>query len=254
MRKTALILGIYLVLFSLLLGCTTTESGIKMDGDLGVSAAVSLTEAHLESLVHSMEVMAMTNELKTANWGQMSRMVSKFARDQIPAVVWFALPDGSYSVVDMGKTDKNISDRAYFTKVMSGEKSLGELLVSKTTGKKVVVAAVPVKIDGKVIGALGASAYLEKLSKIIINELQLSDDMVFYAVNDQGILALHTNPEWILRDVADLDSESFVKAVKDMVKVKEGFVTYKIGELSERVVFKTSSLTGWHFALGFKTK
>ncbi|MFC1910369.1 cache domain-containing protein [Chloroflexota bacterium] len=254
MRKATLILSVIIVLCLLLPGCAAAEPGLEIDGNLGAFASISLTEAHIESLLHSLEMMTMTDEVKSANWDRMSPMVSKFAQDQIPAVVWFALPDGSYFTVDLGKTDKNIGDRAYFAKAISGEKSLGELLVSKTTGEKVVVTAVPVKIDGKVIGILGASAYLEKLSEIIINEMQLTDDMVLYAVNDQGILALHTNPQWILRDVADLGSESYIKAIKDMVSKKEGFVAYKIGKTSERVVYKTSSLMGWHFALGFKNK
>jgi methyl-accepting chemotaxis protein len=126
--------------------------------------------------------------------------------------------------------------------------------VSKTTGEKVLVTAVPVKNEGKVIGALGASAYLEKLSQIIVNELQLSGDMVFYAFNDQGKIALHTEPEWILRDVTELGSESFSKAVRYMVSSKKGIVSYTIGEASERVIFRTSPLTGWVFALGFKRR
>lgn len=231
-RRATLILGVCLVLILFSSGCGRgTETGVKIDGELGISAAVSLTEAHIKSLMNSLEVMVMTDEIKSGNWEKMRPILTKFGQSQIPSVVWFALPDGSYSTVDLGKTDKNISDRAYFPKVIAGEKILGDLLVSKTTSEKVVVAAVPVKNGGKVIGALGASAHLEKLSEIIVNELQLSGDMVFYAVNDQGKIALHTEPELILRDVAELGSESFSKAVRDMVSSKKAWYHTRLVKL-----------------------
>jgi len=110
------------------------------------------------------------------------------------------LPDGSYYVVGMGKTDKNIADRAYFPVVMSGRNTYSELVVSRSTGKKVLVVAVPVIREGDVIGALGISVFLEDLSEILSEELKLSDDMVFYAVTAENQIALHTDTEMILGD------------------------------------------------------
>lgn len=255
MGKTTSFLGLFLVFLLSSFGCgRNVDTPIQIDGEVGVSAAVSLTEGHFKSLAQSLELMAMTDEVKSGNWDKMRPMIAKFQQDQIPTIAWFALPDGSYSTVDLGKTDKNIADRAYFAKVMSGEKSLGEMVVSKTTGEKVVVVAVPVKNGGKVIGAVGASSYLEKMSEIIVNELRLSEDVVFYAFNDQGTITLHTDPARIMSDAAEQGSESLSSAVKQMMSSKEGTVSYRRGEESERVTFKTSALTGWCFALGQKAK
>ena len=260
MRKATLILVACLALLAFLLGCgrgnetPTSNKAIKISGEVGISSAIELTECHIENLVNSMEIIAMTEEVKSGNWNKMWPILNKFGEVHIPAVVWFALPDGSYYTAEKGKTDQNLSDRSYFPKVMSGNKVIGDLVVSKSTSEKVVVTTVPVKNEGKVTGALGASIYLENLSQLVVKELQLPTDMVFYAVSDQGKIALHSDSKWLLKDAADLGSKSFSEAVKSMLSNKQGVATYELEGVSETVIFKTSPLTGWCFALGLKAK
>jgi hypothetical protein len=167
----------------------------------------------------------MTQEVQSGNWEAMVALLTKADQAQVPGARWFALLDGSYYVVGIGKTDKNIADRAYFPKLMSGNKVLGDLVVSKSTGQKSLVAAVPVIKEGKVIGGLGTSIFLNDLSNIIAEELNLSDEMVFYAVTPGNEVALHTNTELILQKDPEPPSDA---------------------------VYKTSSLTGWSFTLGYK--
>ena len=225
MRKTGLILGICLALVVAFWGCSG-ETQLKIEGGMGVSATVALTDGHIESLVNSMEIMAMTEDVKSGDWEGMLGILKKFKRDQVPAAVWFVLPDGSYSTVTKGKIDKNIKDRAYFPGLMAGNTVIGDLVISRSTGKKSMIAAVPVKDEGKVIGALGASVFLDELSEIIVKELQLPDGMVFYAVDEQGQIALHSNTKLILDESANL--------------------------CCEKAASKISPLTGWHFTLGSK--
>lgn len=259
-RKMIPILGICLALLALPLGCgkgtetPTVDTVIEINGEVGLSGAIELTEGHIENLVQCMEIMAMTGEVRSGNWENMSGILSKFGQDEILAATWFALPDGSYYTVEKGKVDKNISDRPYFPKVMAGNIVVGDLVVSRSTGRKAMVATVPVKNEGEVIGALGVSVDLEKLSEIIVKELQLPDDMVFYAVNDEGEIALHRNPELLLIDTTGAGSETFANAVEYIRANREGTVAYEFNGVSEEVIFKTSSSIDWHFALGFKGK
>ena len=235
-------------------GCEKEATTFKIDGETGVSGAVALADNHIQSLVSSMQVLAMTDEIRTGSWEGMSGLLSRLEQDQIPAAVWFALPDGSYYTVDQGKAAGNLSDRSYFPKVMSGATAIGDLVVSKSTGKKVVIATVPVKNNGQVIGALGASVYLDDLSKILVSELELPDNMVLYAVNEQGNITLHSDSQWIMQKAADLGSKTFADAIEEMLLKKEGNVNYEFQGMSENVVFKTSPLTGWSFALGLRSK
>lgn len=259
MRKLILVSLVCLALLVPCLGCgkgTTTSSGavFTVNGEAGLAAAVALTDNHIQSLVNTMQVLALTDEVKAGRWEGMQGLLTRFSQDQIPALVWFALPDGSYYAVGVGKASGNLSDRVYFPKVMAGTATVGDLVVSKATGKMSMIATVPVKNGGQVIGALGVSVYLDDFSKILVQELQLPDNMVFYAVNDQGYIALHSDTQWLMQKASDLGSSTFSQAVDEMLSKKEGNATYQFGGMSETVVYKTSPLTNWCFALGVRTK
>jgi hypothetical protein len=219
-------MGTCLALLLLVVGCGgCDESAVKIDGKVGVSAAVALTEARVEGLVGTMEVMALTDEVQSADWDNMVDMLTKFELSNIPLVAWFALPNGSYYTVDAGLASGNLSDRPYFPRVMAGEVVVGDLLVSKSTGVESMMATVPVKDNGEVVGALGVSVFLEQLSQLTAADLQLPNDMVLYAVNEDGVIALHTDTDLIMGNASDLD-------------------------IPEKAVSQASSLLGWTFTLG----
>ncbi len=226
MKKVFGIVGVCLaLLMAALLGCGGHEDTGKMDTKIGVSALAALADSHIRNFVSSMEALAETAEAESGDWEEMVDLLGRVGQTQVPAALWFVLPDGSYFTVDLGKTDKNLSDRSYFPGLMAGNTVLGDLVISKSTGKKSLIAAVPVMREGEVIGGLGASIFLDDLSRILVEELEMPDDMLFCATTEKGEVALHSNPELILEENPDLPKNA---------------------------LFKTSLLTGWRFALGFK--
>ena len=224
-KKVIIILGLCLALIMTTSGCGGGEGSVNINAKMGVSALVALADSYIEGYVNSMEPVAMTQEVQSGQWEDMVEILEKVDDAHIGGTVWFVLPDGSYYTVELGKTDKNLSDRDYFPDLMAGDEVLGPLVVSKSTGKASLIAAVPVEREGEVIGALGTSIFLDDLSTRLAAAIDLSDDMMFCATDDEGRVALHSDTESILE--------------QDTV-------------LPENVVFKTSLLTGWRFALGFK--
>jgi hypothetical protein len=229
------------------------SAGLTIDGRVGASVAIVLAEGHIRGMVRSLELLAMTEEVRSGKWERMVSLLAKFKEGQIPAVVFYALPDGSYYTVEKGKTDQNIKDRAYFAKVMAGEPTLGDLVVSRSTGKKVMVATVPVKQAGNVIGALGASIHLDKLSELLARELQLPPNMVLYAIDKRGVTALHSVTRLIFEEPAKQKSETLRRAVQEVLSKEEGIVTYEFEGARKTAYFGTSPFTGWRFALAVTT-
>jgi len=252
--------GVSLVVLVAVLGSVketraqTGSAAFTIDGRVGVSAAIALADGHIQSMVRSLQLLAVTEEVGSGNWERMRGLLTKFKEHQIPAVVFYALPDGSYYTVEKGRTDQNIKDRAYFPRVMAGGVAIGDLVVSRSTGKKVMVAAVPVKSGGKVIGVLGVSVHLDKLSELLARELQLPPNIVLYAIDGkQGTTALHSVTRLIFEDPARQKSETLSRAVKEMLSKEEGIVTYEFEGKRKKAYFKTSPLTGWRFALAVTT-
>lgn len=66
-----------------------------------------------------------------------------------------------YSVVDMfgmcktlDGTPMNVADREYFKKASVGEANISPVLISRSTGNKVIIFAFPIKKNGKTVGVL----------------------------------------------------------------------------------------------------
>ncbi len=227
MKKTILVVVLCLALLAVFPGCSDDCETDGISADIGVSAAVALADVHIQGLVSNMEILAMTDAVKSGDWELMKGFLVKLEQDEIPAVIWFVWPDGSYCTVAEGKVDSNLSDRDYFPGLMAGNNQLSSLLFSKSTGKKMFVAAVPVKDDGVVIGGLGASVLLEGLSETIADELQLPDNMIFYAVDAQDEIALHSNTSFLMKESSALGKSKVAATMK-------------------------SPLTGWEFTLAFE--
>lgn len=81
---------------------------------------------------------------------------------------------------------KNLADRAYFIAAMQGQTVVMDPVVSRTTGKAVIVIAAPIRRDGKIIGVLA-----EPVGVDVINEqMKLAaqgDSGEAYLVNNKGL-------------------------------------------------------------------
>ena len=225
MKKIAGMLGLFLAVVIAASGCTKGEVSPEANLQMGVAGLASLTDSHIKDSLTMLEVLAATQEVQSGDWEKMLPVLTKADEVMVPGPTWFGLPDGSYSVVGTGKTDKNIADRAYFSVVMSGKNTYSELVVSRSTGEKALVVAVPVIRAGKVIGILGSSVFLEDLSDMLSKEVKLADNMVFYAVTAENQVALHSEKEMILGEK--------LEPLKNSASV-------------------TAPFTGWRITLGFK--
>lgn len=224
-KRLALVLGICLALLSTMMGCAEKADVNKMDAQVGVSALAALADSHIESYADSLSALSITQEVQSGHWESIRPLLQKVAHPQSAAAVWYVVADGSYYTVEQGKQSATLADRPYFARLMAGNTVAGDLVVSRSTGRKSAVVAVPVVKDGKVVGGLGASVFLDDLSTALRNELGLPDNMVFYAVTAANEVALHSDTAMIMSDNP---------------------------ELPANMNSQTSSLTGWRFALGTK--
>jgi hypothetical protein len=132
---------------------------------------------------------------------------------------------------------------------MHGEDVAGSLVVSKSTGKRSAVVSVPVKKDGAIIGALGASLDVEEVSAMINSKMGLPQNIVFYALDQNGQAALHRKANLLFAYPSDMGSPSLKEKAQEMISKPEGVVNYDF-QGKRTVVFKKYPVTGWTFALG----
>jgi len=224
---------------------------VEEDAQSLLSAFVSYTDLRMSSVQQSVAILASTTEAQSGNWKKMKPLLRGYEKSDGGLVVWFVRPDGRYYTVDRGLMDVKLSDRAYFPGLMSGEDVMGALVVSKSTGKRSAVIAVPVKKGGKVIGAIGVSLFLEKLADQVDSVLVLRPDVAFFALAPDGLTTLHKITRREFLDPRDLGSETLKKAANEMLSNSAGETSYEFDNATKTAIYRTSQLTQWKFAITF---
>ncbi len=199
-----------------------------------------------------MQILAASPEAQSADWQKIRPALARVGQQNVPALNWFALPDGSYWSVQEGKAPRNLSTRAYFPRLLAGNRVVGDLVVSKATGRSVAIVAVPVvRPDGTVAGALGASVYLDQLGARLEREMALDDTMIFYSFDAQPLVGLDWDPGLIFVDPTRLaGQEDLARAIREMMTRTGGESSYLFRGKRRTVLFRKSPVTGWWYAFG----
>ncbi len=210
----------------------------------------ALAEEQIMGIQRSLRILSLTQEAASGDWNVMKDLLAGFNTSGIhPAAVWYARTDGRYYTVEKGLQEQDISDRPYFSRLMAGEDVAGDLVISRSTGMRAAVIAVPIRKGGKVTGGLGVSLSADEVSRKLQEVMALPKEMVIYALDAKGQTSLHRVSSLLFAFPSDMGSRTLKEAVQEMLSRQEGVVRYDFhGE--KTVFYKRSPVTGWVFAIG----
>jgi hypothetical protein len=220
-----------------------------VDGTVALASLIAISDGHLAKIADQFKILATRQEVIRGDWKKIKPLLAQVADRNVPALLWFAHPTGEYRTVQHDGVNVNLRSRPYFHRLLAGKTVIGDLVVSKSTGKNIAVVAIPVFQQGKVVGVLGASIYLDKLSERIKQEMALPPNMIFYSFDSRPLLALVWDQGLIFTEPKSL-GEEVDKAFHDMVKREEGSITYRFRGKVRHVLFKKSPVTNWTYAIG----
>jgi len=225
--------------------------GFALEARVALEAYRASVEARLEGVLVATRTLASTEEARSGDFARVRGPLGVLAdSEKERAAVWFARPDGSYFTVERGATGASLRDRAYFPTLLGGHEVVGALVVSKSTGKRSVIVASPVLVDGTVTGAIGVSIDAERLAATVDEAIRFPADTVFYALDRQGQTALHRAGDLIFVFPSDVGSATLSDAVRTMLSQPEGVVHYQYSGSDKTALFQRGRLTGWVFVLG----
>ncbi len=233
-------------------GAATAQARDKLtlDPRTGLNAYAALVEQEFDCARNGLQVLAATENVASGDWDRIKAPLALLAKGMpTSAAVWFARPDGSYFTVEAGLMSESLQDRDYFSGLMAGKEVVGDLVVSKSSGKRSAIIGVPVQKDGQVIGALGVSVAMEKVAAVVDDKIAFPKRIMFYALDGRGQIALHRESTLLFEFAGELGSPSLTEAVKEMLSKPAGTVHYKFEGGKRTAISKKSSTTGWVYAL-----
>lgn len=231
---------------------SAAASTFTVPGSVALHALVSLSDGHLKKLTDVLGMLAGTDAVRSGEWERMRASLVEAARVNVPAVVWFAQPNGTYWTAAQGRAPASLSDRSYFTRALAGRTVIGDLVVSRSTQRNAAIVAVPVRgRDGVVVGVLGASVHLDSLSALLRQELGgLDDALLFFAIDAQPLGALNSDSALIFTEPMRLGDAGMRRAFTEMLAGQEGAVTYDFRGSRRTVLYRRSPVTGWWYGFG----
>lgn len=133
-----------------------------------------------------------------------------------------------------------ISDRDYFTKAMRGETAFSDALLSKVTGKPIIVMAIPYRLHGEIKGVFVAALNLSSFTDKFIDPVKMGETGYAFMVSRSGYLFAHPDKSTLMKvRINDYDWG------KKMVDNKEGVIRYDWKGNEKIVSYQTEPTTGW---------
>ena len=229
-------------------GGTTSQDYSKFDATVGINknAATKLLAGFIDvrigEFLSVLQSLSCTDEARSGKWKKLKPFLVEREKAEPNGRIWYVLPDGSYSyyttVDDL--TSKNLKNRSYFPGLIAGNTTLGTVVVSKSTGKTVAIAGAPIIKKDTVKGALGTSIYLQNINVEVQNAFPLQSDQMFFAVTDDGTIALHSDDAWIGQPIANMSSN-----LKSILDKNSGECNFNFEGQDWHAVWTTAPKTGW---------
>ena len=223
-----------------------------VDGEIALQSLISLSDAHLKKVEDMLETLASGDDARSCDWERIRAPLAAAARFNIPAVYWFAEPDGEYWTVTEGHVRANLASRPYFPRVLAGKTILGDLVVSRSTNRNTAIVAVPVRGSGNsVIGVLGASVYLDSLANLLRSEMGgLRDGLLFFAIDSEPLGALNSDESLIFTEPMKIGDAEMQRAFRQILSSQTGVVSYAFHGVRRTVLYRKSAVTEWWYGFG----
>jgi len=142
----------------------------------------------------------------------------------------------------------NVGNRDYFGKAMRGEPAVSDAILSRATGKPVVVMAVPAKANGRITGIFYGTVELADFTGLVVDPVRLGNTGYAFIIARSGQVAAHPEKDIILKlDITEQDWG------KTMVSRKNGMIEYVFEGADKMVTFREEPRTGWIIGVGAET-
>jgi methyl-accepting chemotaxis protein len=115
----------------------------------------------------------------------------------------------------------NLADRDYIIKSLAGQSVVSDVLISRVTGKPVVMFASPIFVDDKVAGVLIGRRDGAVLTDMT-NNIGLGDTGYVYMINPQGTIICHPNTDLVYNQFNPIEEVKKDPSLRSLASFFEG--------------------------------
>jgi two-component system, NtrC family, sensor kinase len=169
-------------------------------------------------------------------------------------------PQGKFFNLLKGANNPSLQDRPHFKQGMAGESTVLDPIISRVTGRPIIVFASPVwsalaqDQDRKPIGVVNAPIGVEKITEVV-QQLKYGEGSYAFALNSKGEAITH--PDTTLMSTLEKPAPSLVqsadpnlaKIAQKMVNRQQGIELTSLNGIQKYVVYLPLKEVNWSVAL-----
>lgn len=161
--------------------------------------------------------------------------------------------NGIITRYDIEKSKGNANGRTYFDQAKAGKPAISDIIISSVTNEPIIVIAVPIIRDGKIIGVLNGVRPQTGLNNII-RDFKYGNTGSAFVINKEGMIMAHTNLPYVLESVNFIELLSNDKTFdttkfSSMIKSKNPEVAVFNDYTGKEKIFATSAIEGTNWIL-----
>jgi methyl-accepting chemotaxis protein len=201
-RRIALFVGLLILIVSVGLGLiairfssnevkVSTEQTLLLTSKEGAKRIASTINLRLEVL----QEVANRPAFRAADFTEIKASLKQDIERLGYLDIAFVTPDGKANYI-LENTSSDLADRDYVKKALAGKQAVSDVIISKVTGSTVLMYAVPIESNGKVIGALVGRRDGNSLTEVT-DAMGVGKKGYAYIINDKGTVVAHPNREYV---------------------------------------------------------
>ncbi len=261
-KKIGMIVGLLVLTVSLTLGliAITYSSNVLLNNQKDTMIKLAEEGAKRVDLFIDMRLqilseLANTEDIRSMDWTTQKNSLADDVNRLEYLDMAVVLPDGTAQYVVSGETS-DLSDRSYIKKALGGEATISDVLISKVTNSPVIMFAVPIQNNDKIVGVLIGRKNGDALNEIT-DELGVGERGYAFILGSDSTMYSHPNRDLVMSQAnvyaqieENGDLKSFGLALQKLGLGNTGAVDYTyLGD--ERFTAITSiPKTGWCIAIG----
>lgn len=161
--------------------------------------------------------------------------------------------DGIITRFDIEKSKGDANGREYFAQAKNGEPAISDIIISSVTNEPIIVIAVPVVRNGKIIGVLNGVRPQTGLNKII-RDFKYGNTGSAFIINKDGMIMAHNNLPYVLDsinfiDLLSKDNSFDTSKFLAMIKSEKPEINVFTDNTGKEKLFATSAINGTNWIL-----
>jgi len=190
----------------------------------------ALAESRIETEFKVLETIAGLEDVKSMDWLVQNDVLNDLIDETNFLALGVVGPDGLARYTD--GIVENLADRDHIKIAFNGVESISDIIPDVVNGGTLMRYAVPIDMDGKIVGVLVGRRDGGNLS-LITEDIGYGEQGYSYIINSKGTVMAHPNKELVLNlfnpiyeSENDKNLESLANAFNKILEEREGLTTY----------------------------